>query len=149
MYVELQPVYCNASGFSEDITVTITLEANGVPVNIAGWTLAPHLYAPNGQELVGAITATITNAAAGQVQLAIIGQTLQAGEYGFTLTRTDPNNRTFNDTGLLTVTQFPPALTGGNFPPSPATWEMIKNRAAEMLSTINCNLPQQFQGLSL
>lgn len=99
--------YQEVYGFvNEDYTLTVTVGGSS-PVSIAGWTLAGHLYAPNGTEIVGAVTVTITNAAAGTFTAAVTGQSLIATDYyapyEYAIYRTDTGARTLVAWGPLIV----------------------------------------------
>lgn len=98
-YAALFPAYPN-----EDYTTTITVGGLS-PVNITGWTLVGAMFAPGAPDQpTGTVSTAITNASGGQVQINIIGQYLQPGQWAIDLYRTDTGVRTMVWHGLLEVT---------------------------------------------
>lgn len=86
---------------NDDYTLVITLSA----LNLSGYTLAGHLYAANGVEIVGAVAVVLTNPASGVFTATIAGQTLAATPYygplRWSVYRTDTGVRTLMASGTL------------------------------------------------
>jgi hypothetical protein len=96
-YTELRPCYTSEATYS----VTVTIDGAGT---IAGQTFAAALFNPDGTAATGTPTATVSDAANRKVLVTLPGQAV-AGEFPFTLRRTDDASSLVVAHGIAHVTK--------------------------------------------